>query len=49
MEKFGPVRMKGRRRAERQEDLADILRIVETFPEMLKYIPLLLREQLNIV
>jgi len=35
--------------AKQQEYLADILRIVETFPEMVKYIPLLLRERLNIV
>ncbi len=41
--------MKRRPRAKRQEDLADILRIVETFPKVVKYIPLFLREQLNSV
>jgi hypothetical protein len=41
--------IEGRRSAKRQEDLADILRIVETFPEMVKYIPMLLREQPDIV
>jgi hypothetical protein len=37
----------GRRKSKRQKDLADILRILEKYPQLIKYLPLTLREKIE--